>query len=481
MIEPLIRYEPEAADFSLGVEALELSRRCGLVLDEEQTLVLSALLARRRDGKWSAMEVGLVEPRQNGKGGVIEARELAAIALVRSDRLIIHSAHEYPTAQEAFLRMQILLEIAGDVFSIRRVRTAHGEQGFDFMDGTRLRYRTRTKGGGRGFSADFLSLDEAMDLPENALAALFSTLSARENPQILYSGSAVDQETHINGRVLARVRERGIAGSASSFAYFEWSLPYGHPEEIPAEVLEDPAEWRKANPALGSRISEEFVRSELDAMTQRTFAVERLGVGDWPATDAEAGAVIKIARWNELQDPTSEIGEPICLAWDVSPDRQGAIAACGRNQDDRYHVEIVDARAGTDWIPDRLLGLARRHGPLVIAWDEKGPGASLSAEVLELLADHGYSEANDSIRLVSSTQNAQACGLLVDAVEQDDLRHLGDARLENAIRGAATRPLGDAFSFSRRSSSVNIAPLFAVTLALWAMAGCPDNEPMVIY
>lgn len=475
MIEPLIRFEPEAADYSLGVEAIELAKTCGLVLDEEQILVLSALLARRRDGRFAAFEVGMVQPRQNGKGGVIEARELAGIVLVPSDRFLIHSAHEYPTAQEAFLRMQILLETGG--IPILRVRTAHGEQGFDLPGGKRLRYRTRTKGGGRGFSGDFLALDEAMELPESALSALLPTLSARDNPQVFLTGSAPDQNVQTNAVVLARLRERAMAGKAKRLAFFEWSLPFEHPELVPAEVLGDPAQWAKVNTALGRRITEEHVASEFGSMTARAFAIERLGVGDWPATDADSGGVIDLAKWNELEDQDSEIHDPIVLSWDVSPDRHGAIAAAGRNARGQGHLEIVDARQGTSWLPERLAGLAEKSQPLAILCDERGPGAHLIEQVRELLEDRGF-----ELTVVNAQENAQACAALVDAVEEQTFRHLGDERLTNAIRGASTRPLGDSFSWARRSSSVNIAPLFAATLALWDALGRPiESQELVIY
>ena len=477
MIEPLVRFEPPADDYSLVVEAVELSRRCGQILDEEQILVLSSMLARRRDGKWGALEVGCVEPRQNGKGGILEARELAAIKLIRSDRLIVHSAHEYPTAQEAFLRMRELLEVGGDEFQIRRVREAHGEQGFDFMDGTRLRYRTRTKGGARGFSADLVVLDEAMELAEGSLRALFSTLSARENPMIVYTGSSPDQLVQTNAVVLARVRERALDGRGRRLAYFEWGLPFDHPDQIPKDVLEDPAEWRKANPALGRRITEEFVQSELEALSDRSFAIERLGVGDWPATGDDATSIISIDDWLALEDLESELHDPICLWFDVSPDRRSSIAAAGRNAESRFHVELLEARDGTNWLVSRLVGLCRQHGPIVIGCDEKGPAGSLIAEVEEALADIGY-----ELTTTNATQNAQACGLLVDKVRAGELRHRGDRRLEAAIRGAATRPLGDAWSWARRSSSVDISPLFSITLALWAAAGAPDlSQELAIY
>jgi hypothetical protein len=63
------------------------------------------------------------------------------------------------------------------------------------------------------------------------------------------------------------------------------------------------------------------------------------------------------------------------------------------------------------------------------------------------------------------------CGRLVDMVVQAELAHLGSDELRDAIRGARSRPLGDAWAWSRKNSSVDISPLVAATLGLGAAAG----------
>src|SRR5690606_27952937 len=126
-------------------------------------------------------------PRQNGKGGVLEARELAGLFLL-GERLIVHSAHEFATAEEALERMVALIEGCPDLSRrVKAVKRSHGQEGIYLTNGQRLRYRTRTKGGGRGFTADCVILDEAMVLPEAFIGALMPTLSARPNPQLWYT------------------------------------------------------------------------------------------------------------------------------------------------------------------------------------------------------------------------------------------------------------------------------------------------------
>ena len=79
---------------SSGREALDLARSVGLWLDPWQALVLDHALGERADGKWSAFECAVIVPRQNGKGGILEARELAGLFLF-GEQLILHSAHEF--------------------------------------------------------------------------------------------------------------------------------------------------------------------------------------------------------------------------------------------------------------------------------------------------------------------------------------------------------------------------------------------------
>lgn len=79
---------------------------------------------------------------------------------------------------------------------------------------------------------------------------------------------------------------------------------------------------------------------------------------------------------------------------------------------------------------------------------------------------------------MTAGEHAAACGRFVDLVDEKALRHLGSSELTGAIRAARTRPLGDAWAWSRKNSSANISPLVSVTLALSA-ALTAKKEPDV--
>jgi len=472
---PLISHVPDYYA-TRGQEAIDLCEQLGFSLDDHQKLVLMHGCAIKKDGTWAFFEVGLCEPRQNGKGVILEAREIAGLFLW-DEELLIHTAHQFDTSQEHFTRILGLIEDSHLESEIKTVRRSHGDEGIILRNGGRLRFRARTKGGGRGFSCDTLGLDEAMILPEVAMGALLPTMRARPNPQVWYAGSAVDQLVHDHGVTFARVRERALKGEDTHLCYFEWSLadengdPYESPDEIPLEQLGALESWRTTNPAYGARVRREHFERELESLDNRTFAVEILGVGDWPRTDGVRSNPIKPEEWDLLVDETSVLQDPLCLAYDISPERRTSIAAAGRNGEGKWHVELVASWPGTAKLVEKMVELRELHNPFEIVADGYGPSASMVRDLLD---------AGVEVRMLNSSEHGQACGLMADAVVNRNLRHLGSQALTNAIRGAATRPLGDAWAWSRRNSSVDISPLVAMTLALSAAMGMPDDNSGVM-
>ena len=76
--KPRVRLVPRSVG-SDADDATFLSAGYGLEPDDWQEDVLDDWLGRRADGRWSAATCGLAVPRQNGKNGIIEVRELFGI------------------------------------------------------------------------------------------------------------------------------------------------------------------------------------------------------------------------------------------------------------------------------------------------------------------------------------------------------------------------------------------------------------------
>jgi len=283
---PRLCTAPDFYDARSGDRALKLAARAGLNLDPWQELVIRQGLRRRGD-RWAAFEVCLIVARQNGKGTVLEALELAALFLFPDVRLILHSAHEFKTAAEAFLRIRSLVEDHPEFErKIARIRTAAGAEAIELKNGKRLRFVARSSGSGRGFTSDLVILDEAYKLGDQEMAALLPTLTARPDPQVWYTSTAGNPESI----QLGRVRIRGMAGDPS-LAFMEWSVDEG------AYEAADPAAWALANPGLGIRIPADYIERERAALAPEVFARERLSVGDYPVAGAGEWTVVTRDAW----------------------------------------------------------------------------------------------------------------------------------------------------------------------------------------
>jgi hypothetical protein len=461
---PRISHAPEYVS-STGPEAIELAQLAGLDLDEWQRYVLTHALGERPDGKWAAQTVGLVVPRQNGKGSVLEARELVGLFLL-GERLINHTAHQQKTATNHYKRLLELIQSVPEFD--RRIMSApkgKGNEAIELRGGQTIFFATRSGGGGRGLTADLQVYDEAMYLTEQDRASLAPTMAARSidgNIQTWYAGSAVDQQDPAqDGVPFAQVRESGIA-KANGVAFFEWSVPGDDPDKVPDEVRTDPEAWGQGNPGMGIRIAQDWIEHErVVELGPRAFAVERLGVGDWPVTDGSDGRVITKEQWDPCADTGLVLENPVCLAFEVTPDRAfSAIGACGLNADGVEGVEVIDMRPGTEWVAGRLAELKKAHKPVAILCNDNGPAGALIDEI----------EKKPGLKVtpVKAGEAAEACGMFYDAVDQGRVRYRSpDVDLDAAVAGAVKRTLGETWAWSQRTSLVNISPLVACTIALW--------------
>lgn len=488
---------------------IDLCADHGLVLEPHQQLVLQGALGENPDPKrpgqwkWAAFEVGVVEPRQNGKGGIITARQLGGLYLF-GERLQTYTAHRMDACKEAFHKIREVIDNHDDLR--RRVKTiteVHGDERIELQNPRqRLLFKTRAKASGRAFSGDTVYLDELLYLL--GLGDLVPTMSARPNPQLWQTSSAPLPRAESDA--LRALCKRGRAGARRKgprphrLAYFEWSA------SLPKKTKPDRASWDKAvaalladpkalaiaqaeaNPGMGYRLTAEFMVSERAAIADdAVFALERLGL--FPEKEEILDPAFDAGDWTACASATSEIVKPgIAYAFEVSLDRRwSTIAAAGASSDEGAgtHVEVGDNRPGTDWVVKRLIELRDEHHPTAIVCNPAGPAGALLPEcqrlglkvgVVDLSADKPSTgkPAPAKLRPVSARDYVQACGAAYDAIVAHQWRHADQPELNTAVTGAAKRDSGDAFVFDRRAG-VDISPFLAVTLAAWA-AGRPVVE-----
>lgn len=448
---------------SAGDEAVDLARMAGLELDDWQAWLLTESLMQRGDGKWSAFEVADIVPRQNGKGSILEARQLFGLFL-NGEQLQVHTAHEFKTAYEHFRRIVALVENTPELDAkVQRIRRGAGEQAIELRTGERLRFLARSSGSGRGLSGDTVYLDEAFALTAEIMGALLPTMSAMPNPQLWYPSS----HPRYGQRVLWELCQRGRKGDSPNLLYAEWGNPAG-------VALDDRDGWYRANPSLGrvradgSGIAEDFVAAELEAMRAfpEEFLRERLGV----LIDAETGGVIPMEAWNARASSPTELADRGHASLSVGPDqRVASLGFAAQRSDGKLQIEVVRHEPGTAWVVEACRNAQAETGqPIVV--DPRTP----TAGVLDHLRAAGI-----DLYEATTAEVVAGCAAFQNDVMHGGLFHLNAPDLNEALRAADVRAVGDAWVFSARHSHADITPVQAVVLAAVRARRKPEDTALV--
>lgn len=464
---PQIVHRPvDVVSLDAATEAIELAELLGMTPDDSQRFTLECALGEQADGRWSAFEVGDVQPRQNGKGDTIQIRELAGLFLFE-ERLLIHTAHEFATANEAFLRLVAVIE-ANDWCrdKVARIRFANGEQGVELKSGARLKYRARTGGAGRGFAgADLVVYDEAYALQAEHVAASLPTLSTSPNAQVWFASSAgLAQSTQ-----LWVMRKRALSGGAGRLAYCEHTAEdvsldgQGKVVSRPIDVS-DRRLWALANPAAGTRISWDYLEAEFAAMPTEQFARERLGVFD-PLPDDAGEPKLDADRWAATAVADGPPSGRVVFGFDVDLDAAHASVCVAAGTAGAPYLEQIEHKDGVGWLPARLVELVEKWDPLFVAYNAAGPALEQVGSIQVAFREAGLSL--DVLVPLTAGEYRAACGALFSHVVEGSLRRprVAQGPLDRAAGDASERPLAEGWVWHRRQATVPISPLVAGTVA----------------
>lgn len=443
---------------SMGDDAVQFLKLCGIGLDPWQELVLREMLHVGRDNKWAATEACLLVPRQQGKTVVAECRELVGLFML-GEKLLIHQAQMFSTAKESFLRQCARVKSCPDLDDmVSKYRSGNDNVGIELHSGGRLLYQARGPDSLRGFSIDHLCLDEAYALTPEVMAAALHATSAMVNPQIIYCSSTGREDS----LVLHDLRERALA-RAPRVGLWEWKADDGCDPK-------DEEQWAKANPALGIRLSKDFINTEgSNGKWGKEFKRERLGL--W--ADPSVADVISQEAWETCKDDNSIIvGDDIIAAVDVSPYRDSAtVAICGVAGDGRRQVEAIQTGSGTEWVVDYVKKLLMSTQPPIKVTIQGGgaPGA-LIAPLMQAGAD---------LIVLGSADIGRATGEFSEAVTNKTLVHLAEPILERALDNATRYNIGSkegasespAWGFARKDmNAADITPIVACCYAFYGMS-----------
>jgi hypothetical protein len=102
----------------------------------------------------------------------------------------------------------------------------------------------------------------------------------------------------------------------------------------------------------------------------------------------------------------------------------------------------------------------QREHECVVVMDEKGPGHDLIKPLEKAGAKITRANLNDYL---------DACAALTDRVKATTLVHPSQPDLDESVKGARWRMVGDRRAFARKTSETDVSMLEAATLAVWGV------------
>lgn len=450
--DPTFQSVPEG-DETTGREAVDLARAYGIGLDEWQAAIVRGVL-RESGGNWACSLAGLVVGRQNGKGQILLALELAGLLLLNES--VLHTAHAVKTSSDAFRRLVSVIDAHDDL--TRRVRRRSHQVGMEyleFVDGARISFTTRSASAGRGLSIDRLVVDEAEDMPAAEVGALAPTVFARPKSQSLYVGTAPGPGH--DAEAFLTMRQAAHDGLNPRLGWWEWSADWG-------ADIDDRDLWVRVNPAVASgRVPLQAIVDDRAVLPVDQFRAERLSMF---VPRGGAGSVFNPAAWSELEDAESTPVRDFAIGVDAPPSRDKAtVCIAGRRSDGSLHVEWYETRDGITWIPEWIHSQLNPSVRAVVV-DARNPCGDLD-----------WTEAHVRPTLVGVREVGAAAGAMFDAVADGKLRHRGQIELTQGVLAAVTRPMaaGQGFGWDRKSAGSSA--LIAASLAVWGVDSTEVKRP----
>jgi phage terminase large subunit-like protein len=444
---PRLRRVPDCHHNDAGLVA-ELAAAYGTKLDGWQRDALEVGCGVREQGLWSAPTVGINCARQNGKSLIAVVRALAGVLLF-GEKTVVVSAHQQKTSRLLFQNVESYFANYSDLAKrVDKVTSALGREEIRLKSGAVIAFPARTRATMRGWSVDCYIADEAQLVSNDMWAAAKPAMAARRGSQTWMLGTAPSALGDAD--VFGRLRAAAIAGTDPSLGWLEFGADEGC-------NLDDPEQWRKANPG---RVETEAILSERRELSPEDFAKERLNI--WPTDQSEhvfgpLWVASAAKRRNNLEAVTA-------YGLDRSPDNLVVVCAAYRDFDNgAVHVEPVfirDQMADMTEVVDWLTKHAKRTQPVVV------DAASTASVAISPLA-----QAHRTLVVTTAQEISRACVGITDAVKSGRFSYADtdNADLGRAVDGARRRPVGEAggYAWDRRDGSVAVSPLVSASLAYY--------------
>lgn len=385
----------------------------------------------------------LTSPRRAGKSELILLRMTDKCLFGPPNQRCWITAQNGMMARERWEDFAAMLQ-ASPIGPRLKIKHMSGAERILFPNGSQIRPFSPTADSIHGLFGSEIALDECWSFDpirgQELMAAIGPTTATQPGAQIIITSTAgTSDSTWFHDFV-----NRGRAGDPA-ITFLEWSAP----DEV---TIEDPDQVAAYHPAVGYTITKQFIRDQAGLMVDLAGEFERAYAN---RRTVVAERIISATIWNRAvtTDPLPA-GRP-CFGVDVAFDRSETciVAACSGV------IEVVEQRPGFDWAPARMAELVEKHNPAAVVCDTVGPSGVL-ADSLSLRGIKLYPMTAKTVALAAQS--------FLDGLETGVVKHRRHAALDAAADAAAKRPLGDAWTWSRRRASASIAALVAAGFASWA-------------
>jgi phage terminase large subunit-like protein len=333
---------------------------------------------------------------------------------------------------------------------------SNGKESIKWENGGRMITFPPSATGAHGGVFDLVDIDEGFAFADNrAEQGARHAMITRKSPQIVIQSTAGTAESTYFREKVDDGRERVERQDPNERVYYvEYSVG-------PEDDIHNPEHWPRWMPALGYTIDIDHVQIEHDTLDPAEF-YRAYGNG-WTASSKQ---IIPADKWAHCYAPKSFREGKVWMSVDAAPGTGGvgrsASVAVASWREREIHVEVIAHGPGIAWVPGKIGALTRKHHVQSLWIDPTGP----IRQVLPDIRDTSMA----IIEVVDASTMAAACERFHQAVLDRTVRHRNQPMLEAAVQGAAKRVLDDSWAWKRRTSTSDISPLVACTLAHWAAA-----------
>lgn len=494
---PLRELTPQT---SLGFAVIDFAEQVlEIHLHPYQRWLFIHALELLEDGSLRFRVIVVLIARQNGKSTWSQILALFFM-YVLGRALVIGTAQDLDVAEEIWQGAVEIVEGNEELDALKeRVVRVNGKKSLELKTGERWKVKAANRRAGRGLSGDLILLDELREHQAwDAWGAISKTTMARAEALIAALSNAGDA-TSVVLRYLRTMAHQALgdpdgitAGeddvvappadatdddedalaveADDSLGIFEWSA-------TPGCSLQDRDGWAQANPAMGYTISERTIASAARTDPEWVFRTEVLC--QW--SEGGLAGPFPAGAWEACAAPVDDEGRPLAgeaivrddrvvAALDVSWDRSTSyVAVAGHRRDGRLQVEAVARRPGTDWLVEWFTDPAHDRASWPVVVQVGSPAWALADELRE---------AGLLVVEWRGRELGIGCAHLYDAVREGRLRHLNQPVLNLPAATASTKPIDqDAWTWDRRRSSQDVAPLIAATGAFWLLVRRAEEMP----